>query len=1368
MAKDPAVLNHQEWLGYVQPVGLVVSIPGLLDANARINRNFGPDHQKFLSALPVNGDGETIPEIPDFVAFVQALFDWRLEDVYGASGAPVLPTSLEVPLPEYSETLRPTFALREFQPKDSDHDWILLIDVLPTGTDFDKVMAADARGWQASPQTRFERLLRETRVPAGLLVNGRQIRLVYAPRGESSGYITFNLSDMVQVAGRPIVAALLMLLSYERLYSMAEKERLPAILENSRKFQNVVSTKLAGQVLQALYELLRGFQAANDQTHGELLRDVLANDPNHVYAGLVTTLLRLVFILYAEDRNLLPSDSVFGNNYSLGGLYERLRADDSRYHDTMDQRYGAWAQLLVLFRLIYQGGSHGEMRIPPREGYLFDPDRYLFLEGRRQATDPPTIPRVSDGVVFRILSKLLVLDGERLSYRTLAVEQIGSVYEAVMGFELHVADGPCVALKPAKPNGAPAAVNLEHLLQTPAGDRLKWLADNADQKLTGKTVDELKAAKTIDELLAALDRKIAKEVTPNVVPKGAMIFQPSDERRRSGSHYTPSVLTAPIVEAALAPALRQLGENPTPERILRLKVCDPAMGSGAFLVEACRQLGDTLAKAWHMHNSVPPIPPDEDEVLHARRCVAQRCLYGVDKNPLAADLAKLSLWLATLAKDHPFTFLDHAFRAGDSLVGLTRRQIAAFHWLPAQQQSFLEEQIRKRIDHVSEIRQRILAAADDTPYPVLRQKLDLAEQALFWIRLAGDATVAAFFSTEKPKTREQARVKLREQLELALKNPGKFELAEPVEAAVASLRKGSKGVLPFHWELEFPEVFATDAKGNLTGGFDVIVGNPPFMGGKRISTNLGDCFRDWLVLLHQESNSSADLVAHFYRRAFNLLRTDGCFGLIATKTIAQGDTRSTGLRWIRTHRGTIYQARKRLKWPGQAAVVVSVVHASKGNVQGPYLLDNRKVPVITAYLFHAGGDEDPARLLANEGQSFQGSIVLGMGFTFDDTDRTGVASPTEKMRELVAKDSRNAQRIFPYLGGEELNESPTQAHHRYVINFGDMPLSRERLSRSWAKASDSERKDWLQRGNVPSDYPFPVAQDWPDLVRIVEERVKNERARKSEEIRKYPWWKFWRQRGELEEASSHLSKIMAIARHTEWVAFTFVPSRCVFSEALVIVPSESHSLFCVLQSRAHEVWARFFGSSLGDTLRYAPSDCFDTFPLPTDFETLPPLGQLGLDYYDFRAAMMITNNQGLTATYNRFHDPEEESSDIVRLRELHEQVDQAVLDAYGWTDIQSRCEFLLDYEEENDEEDNGCRRRKKPWRYRWPDEIRDEVLARLLELNRQRALEEGQVPAAASSAAESAEGSPNGKKSGSKRKATASKSSMFSEPKGVS
>ena len=280
---------------------------------------------------------------------------------------------------------------------------------------------------------------------------------------------------------------------------------------------------------------------------------------------------------------LLTIDPVFANYYSITGLYESLRIDDGRYPDTMDQRFGAWAQLLTLFRLIYRGGSHAALSIPAREGYLFDPDRYLFLEGRVAANDEVSIPRVPDGVLFRVLSKLMLLDGERISYRTLAVEQIGSVYEAIMGFELHVASGPSIAIKPVKKHGAPTTINLEALLHTAPDKRLKSFADETDQKLTGKAVDLLKSAATVNDLMNALERKIASAVTPGIVAKGAMIFQPSNERRRSGSHYTPSSLTGPIVEAALAPVLKQLGDNPTPAQILNLKVCDPAMGSGAFL-----------------------------------------------------------------------------------------------------------------------------------------------------------------------------------------------------------------------------------------------------------------------------------------------------------------------------------------------------------------------------------------------------------------------------------------------------------------------------------------------------------------------------------------------------------------------------------------------------------------------------------------------------------------------------------------------------------------------------------------------------------------------------------------------------------------
>jgi hypothetical protein len=1300
MAKDPAILAHQEWLGYVQPVGLVVSIPAMLDANVRVNQNFAPEHRNFLEALPTGKDGEPVPEVSDFPEFAESVLGWSRSDLYGAPGSPELPTPLEVSLPDYNETLRPTYALREYEPAENASEWILLIKVLTKGTDFDAVEEIDSRNWQASPQAKFERLLRQVRIPIGLLVNGQQIRLVYTPDKELSGYVTFKLADMVTVAGRPIFGAFHMLLSTERLYSVAERERLPAILENSRKYQNVVSTRLANQVLEALYELLRGFQAADDQAQGQLLHDLLAADPDLVYRGLLTTLLRMVFVLYAEDRGLLSTNSVFANYYSITGLYERLRIDDGRFPDTMDQRYGAWAQLLTLFRLVYRGGSHGAMRIPARDGYLFDPDRYLFLEGRRSQNDEVSIPQVPDGVLFRVLSKLMLLDGERISYRTLAVEQIGSVYEAIMGFELHVASGPSIAMNPAKKHGAPTTINLEALLQAAPDKRLKWFTDETDQKLTGKAVDLLKTAASVNDLMNALERKIASSVTPGIVAKGAMIFQPSDERRRSGSHYTPSSLTGPIVEAALAPVLKQLGHNPTPAQILNLKVCDPAMGSGAFLVEACRQLGSALSRAWHAHSEAPVLPPDEDEELHAQRQIAQRCLYGVDKNPMATDLAKLSLWLATLAKDHPFTFLDHSLRSGDSLVGLSVKQAACFNWSDSQSVLLdLERELRARIERVNRYRRQILESGDDVPYATRKQKLAAADDSLGFPRLAADAVIAAFFSAEKPRARAHALAAVRECAEVMLRDPTNLEAADEVERAVAKLHHGSKGVVPFHWGLEFPEVFSLDKAGEQIGGFDAMIGNPPFMGGHLVWSALGGSYRDYIKLQDPESGGKAvDLVAHFFRRCFNLTRHEGAIGLIATNTIAQGDTRSAGLKYLCQNGGTIYSAVRRLWWPGNAAVVVSVIHVRKGP-QGPAALDGRAVPALNSFLFASQDEFDPLPLQSNARLSYRGSMVYGMGFTFDDTNPT--ATSLEVMKSIAAKDPRNEERIYKFIGGEDLNSHPSQDSNRYIINFEDMPLWR--------------------------------AAEWPDLLEIVRQKVKPERDALggygvADRRREY-WWQYGSHAAALQAALRALPRCLALSQVSQHLSLCFQPTGRLFSHTAIVFPIPSFSAFSVLQSRLHEIWARFFGSSMKDDLRYTPSDCFESFPLPPVGEAAAGLEAAGNAYYEYRSALMLANNEGLTKTYNRFHDRNECSWEIQRLRELHAAMDRTVLDAYGWSDLQPTNDFFQEFDDEEDE-DGAERPTRRKYRYRWPDEIRDEILARLLELNRLRALEEGQLLAA--------------------------------------
>ena len=1301
------VFAHQEWLGFVQPVGLVVAPDVLVDAQVIPDRNIATRQRELQELLQTDKDGGCVRwRAPDLR---RVFVDWLGWDDNDLESAASHREELEIYLPELQVALSPTWAV-PIDPgdQDADSEWVMLIQVEDDGADLDRPPDG-SDGWNANRHARFERLLRETGVSTGLLCSDERIRLIYAPKGESSGHITFEFAQMALPAGRPILAAFYMLLSAEALFDGGIESRLPILMARSRDAQAEVSARLSRQVLGALHELLRGFVKA-DPHDTATIADLARCDPDHLYGGLVTTLMRLVFALYAEDRGLMPDHPVYQQHYSLGGLFARLRADAAAWPDTMDQRFGAWTQLLALFRLIHGGGGHGGFSFVARRGALFDSDRFPFLEGCGSA---PSVPMIPDATVWNVLRSLMMLDGERLSYRTLDVEQIGSVYEAVMGFRVELTTGRSISVASPKRTGAAVIVDLDKLLDLEGDRRTKTLQDQTTRKVIGAAAIALREADTIEGIAAALDRVIDRDATPDIVAAHTPVLQPTDERRRSGSHYTPRSLTEPIVSEALRPVFERLDPDALPEDILDLKVLDPATGSGAFLVEVCRQLSARLVEAWSRHDSLPELPDDEDELLHARRLVARKCLYGVDRNPMAIDLARLSLWLVTLAHDHEFTFIDHALRHGDALVGLTSRQIEGFHWdaeAPNFQFGTETPEVRRAVSKVSELRELIRQLGDDVPEHELRELLDDAEDELWNVRSVADLVLAAFFGGTKPKERENRRKRYADMV-------FRKGLAEAVRDVAVEARPL---VATFHWEIEFPEVFDRN-----NPGFDAVVGNPPFAGKNTIATANPLAYPDWLKQIHSESHGNADLVAHFFRRAFGLLRDGGTLGLIATNTIGQGDTRSTGLRWICKRGGEIYRAQRRFKWPGDAAVVVSVIHIHNGQYKGPRHLDGKDVEKVTAFLFHGGSHDDPERLKANAGKSFQGSIVLGMGFTFDDTDNKGTATPLAERQRLIKENPCNRRVILPYIGGQEINTSPAHAHHRHVIYFRDWPLQRADLGETWQDASEEARRDWRRAGIVPSDYPEPVAADWPELLAIVEEKVKPERVAlppKNSWNRDvaHRWWQFGADRRNLARAINGLDRVLVVPQTSNVQAFAFSPTNMVYGHTLIIFPISNLSGFAVLQSRFHQLWSAFLGPTMKDDLRYTPSDCFETFPFPENWETHPSLEAAGEAYYEFRAALMIKNGEGLTKTYNRFHDPEELDPRVAELRWLHTAMDRAVLDAYGWDDIPTDCEFLLDYE--IDEETWG--KKKKPWRYRWPEAIRNEVLARLLALNAERARSE--------------------------------------------
>ncbi len=278
-----------------------------------------------------------------------------------------------------------------------------------------------------------------------------------------------------------MLGGLKLLLKAHPLFTDASDRRLPALLRASREAQAEVSQKLATQVLGALHELLRGLHAA-DRARVERLA---AQQPAQLYEGLLTVLLRLIFLLYAEDRALIPSRAdgpaqiALCEGYGVRSLHAKLLADRARHPDTMDERRGAWGRLLALFRLVHGGDGSGWIR--GRGGKLFDRDAFPFLEGRDGPDDRAVPPAVTDGCVLRVLDGLLVLDGEKLSYRTLDVEQIGSVYETVMGFTVQAMPGPALAIKAGKNNRTPVFVDLAALAAKRGKDREKFLKDEADR-----------------------------------------------------------------------------------------------------------------------------------------------------------------------------------------------------------------------------------------------------------------------------------------------------------------------------------------------------------------------------------------------------------------------------------------------------------------------------------------------------------------------------------------------------------------------------------------------------------------------------------------------------------------------------------------------------------------------------------------------------------------------------------------------------------------------------------------------------------------------------------------------------------------------
>lgn len=1227
-----------------------------------------------------------------------------------------LPATLVYREPLTGAEVKPDFAVLS-----RDKSRLLISGFAP---DVELTAPLAGESWTASPIERMTMLCRATGVRIGLVTNGECWTIVSVPADGSSSLGTWFARIWQQ---EPVtLQAFVSLLGVRRCFGPTEGT-LENIFALSLEHQNEVTDTLGEQVRRAVEVLVQALDRADLDRDRQLLKDVT---PAQLYEAGLTFMMRLVVLLCAEERKLLLlGEPIYDQNYAVSTLRSRLREDKERLGDeVLERRHDAWARLLAVFRAVFGGIENETLRLPPLGGSLFDPDRFPFLEGRATGTswrDTPAVPLPIDNrTVLMLLTALQVLEQRTgallLSYEALDVEQIGHVYEGLL--ERTVKRVPETTLGLI---GSQKAINpnlpLRELEETKSRGDDKLLAFLLEK--TGRSEAGLRnaLAKKVDEALyhrvllaCGSDIPLAERIKafsvllrtdswgdPLAYCENSFIVTLGAGRRETGTHYTPKSLTEPIVQHTLEP-LVYVGpaegkpqiewKLKSPREILALKVCDMAMGSGAFLVQTCRWLADRLVEAWdaveraglfvsiegdvlEQAGDAELQPRDQAErVLIGRRLISSRCLYGVDKNPMAVELAKVSLWLVTMMKGRPFSFLDHALKCGDSLLGVSSlKQIEHFSLRPGEQQvTFATANLFRYVEEADQKRRELekLPSNDYAQIEAKGRLNDEAQNATAKAKALADCLIAFELRGLDGEQYEERRAIAADRAEGAMR--------KPLSDFQAYSREELQSRRPFHWPLEFPEVFAR-------GGFDAFVGNPPFMGGSKIATEFGVDYRDYLVAIPgrgiRGQRGQADLCVYFFNRFSILIHAGSATGMLATNTIAQGDTRMAGLDQLTASGLTIYRAISSQKWPGTANLEVAIVWMCGGPWLGASILDGQPTSGITPYLSPVGKvSGKPYILAANKNLSFEGSRIEGEGFVLEPS----------QAEALIKKDSRNREVLFQYLRGEDFNSRPDQSAAFWVINFHSWPLD---------------------RNSAPDGYIGPVAADYPDCLHIVERNVKPQRLVLPQTIpinipTAANWWRYRDVRPALNAALKSVQRILFHAFTSKHLAFAFVRRGYIFAAPHNVFILEGWEHFACLQSSVHEHWARAYCSTLETRMRYTRTSCFETFPFPPNPE---PVNAIGERYHEYRARLMLRSQMGLTDTYNRFHDPNEQAEEIARLRVLHVEMDHAVAAAYDWRDLDLG---------------HGFHETKQGVRYTINESSRRIVLDKLLELNHQRYAEE--------------------------------------------
>ena len=1174
--------------------------------------------------------------------------------------------------------------------------------------------------WAATPVDRLDALLRESDVPIGVVTDGRWWGLVCASEGRmtASGVV-----DALTWIEEPRTRdAFLTLTGRQHIIGGDLSERLPALFAESVAAAEEVTEALGAQVRRAVELLIQSFSESAAEARRLGHADPLPDDTHETYEAAVTVMMRAVFLLFAEERGLLPSGELFEQGYGISSELDRLVAESAPGEEALDATSLTWHRLLATSKALYAGASFENLRMPAYGGSLFDPNRFPFLDA---TTDEGTLAViVSDRAMLHVLRSIQVAairgEARRISFRDIDVEQIGYIYEGLLGYTCATVAETYLGIlgRIGEEPEIPLAV-IEQLAEenaTPkklAGAIRAWAKEDqpsAKPASAAKIASAIAAdqdpstlsalAQTVGEAAGLRDRiapwlgLVREDLRghPFVVLEGGLLVKETPSRKNAGAHYTPRSLAEEVVLHALEPLCYSPGPHQTSDRnaweprtsdeILGLKVADIACGSGAFLVAAADYLARRVVEAWTREDAANA--ERKDLYTRAIRQVVANCLYGADINEMAVEMCKLSLWLVSLDRDLPFSFVDDKVFVGNSLLGLTSLdQLRKLHIDPTRVSMERKLQIfdvdidailRKAVDLRKRLSTEIDEADPARSSAAKRRQLTELRRATDSIQQIADGVLATGLELGgKPgKALDAAYENLRLAVEQAHPDPGAgvadTTLLDRIidRGLTPAVDTDYERWKPLHWVLAAPDVMLDN------GGFDAVVGNPPFLGANKTPRAIGSDVHDWYAnIVGHGSKAKADMVAFFVLRAAELLAEKGVLGLIATDTLAQGDTRKIALQRLREEGTDIYRAIRSAPWPASAGAPFCAIWAASAPIGGDCqrYCDGVETAAISASLEAEGRVRgEPTPLAENENMAFNGCYLLGDGF---------VLTPMEAQKILNASRD-NSRVIFPYLTGEDLNKQPDHSPTNWVIDFNDMT------------------RDEAARYEAPFD-------------RVLREVRPFREANNRKGVRDR-WWQYEKRRPAMRGALQDLPRCIAIRQSSDALAPTFIQTDSVIDQTIVVLASGSNSLLAILSSAAHTAWALRHGlTTPAGVARYTPASVFKTFPRPTKLEGLDNIGS---QLADERSEIMISRGLGLTKLYGLVNSAlvsDESDPEVARLRAIQVELDGAVLSAYGWSDVQL---------------DHGFHIYRQMERWTVSPAARVEILDRLLEENHRRASEE--------------------------------------------